>query len=259
MDLDVLQNLSQVYEEPYPHVVIHNALPENIYNELDATFPINAVQSIEAVEGITHKLNTHDIEQMKVPNIWQEFCAYHTSKAHVDNCINLFQNKIKKLLGEKMFDQIIQADIKPRRTYEDRNNDDTLITSECQLVVHKPLPEDMTTRSVHLDNPGEIYAGLLYMKPKADQSTGGDFVIHESKPVKKVKKRGGRPVDQRHHNPVKTIEYQPNTFVMFLNLPRSVHGVTPRLNAVLPRRSVNIIAEFNEYVTPQQMYYIQEQ
>ena len=43
-----------------------------------------------------------------------------------------------------------------------------------------------------------------------------------------------------------TITYKANTFCCFLNLPGSVHSVTPRTPMpTVERRSVNIIAEFN--------------
>ena len=48
-----------------------------------------------------------------------------------------------------------------------------------------------------------------------------------------------------HPKLVKTIKYKANTFVMFLNTDKSVHGVTPRTNAKMDRLSINIIAETN--------------
>ena len=258
MSLSVLQNLKTVYDKPYPHVVIENALPEKIYEELEQSFPLESVTSVPPVENVTHKLNTHDILESSIPNVWKEFCEYHTSKEHVHQCLDIFHNKLENTLGKQLLNDCLNQPILPRGIYEKRNSDPTFLTSECQLVVHKPLPDDQTTRTTHIDNPAEIYAGLLYMKPKNDLSQGGDFVIHDTKPIKKVRKRGGRPVDSSFENPVKTIPYQANTFVMFLNLSKSVHSVTKRKNAKLPRRSVNIIAEFNEYVTGEKMYSVQE-
>ena len=41
-----------------------------------------------------------------------------------------------------------------------------------------------------------------------------------------------------------------NTFVMFLNTNKSVHGVTPRENALHDRLSINIIAEAEKKLGP---------
>ena len=37
--LSVLQNLKKVNAKPYPHVIIENALDENIFNELKSKLP----------------------------------------------------------------------------------------------------------------------------------------------------------------------------------------------------------------------------
>ena len=37
--LSVLQNLKNVYSDPYPHIIIKNCLPEKIHNELLDTLP----------------------------------------------------------------------------------------------------------------------------------------------------------------------------------------------------------------------------
>ena len=113
-------------------------------------------------------------------------------------------------------------------------------------VVHEPVDQTGTTRTPHLDNPGEIYAGLLYMKKKNDTSTGGNFVLHETDKVNKVYNTLGRQVDEKLFNPVKEVEYKANTFCMFLNVNQSVHSVTPRINPTQRRRSINIIGEFNK-------------
>ena len=51
------------------------------------------------------------------------------------------------------------------------------IGSDCQTVMHKPV--DFSSRTPHIDNPREIYAGLLYMPYEDDKSTGGEFQLHK--------------------------------------------------------------------------------
>ena len=55
-----------------------------------------------------------------------------------------------------------------------------------------------------------------------------------------------------------TVSYKKNTFVMFANnSANAIHGVTPRANATLHRRSVNIIAEYSRR-SNKSMYSVQE-
>jgi hypothetical protein len=118
--------------------------------------------------------------------------------------------------------------------------------ADCQFVVHEPVDSSGTSRTPHVDNPVEIYAGLLYMRPRTDNSTGGNFTIHKTTgEIKEVNKSLGRQVDNDLHSPVKTVPYNRNTFCMFLNVKDSVHSVSPRLQPTQRRRSINIIGEFN--------------
>jgi hypothetical protein len=118
--------------------------------------------------------------------------------------------------------------------------------ADCQFVVHEPVDQTGTSRTPHVDNPVEIYAGLLYMRPRVDNSSGGNFSIHKTTgPITEVNKSLGRQIDDSLHSPVKQVPYQRNTFCMFLNVKDSVHSVTPRLQPEHRRRSINIIGEFN--------------
>ena len=51
MNLNVLQKGGTVHTTPYPHIIIEDALPEDVYNELERTFPENAVLSTEPFDG----------------------------------------------------------------------------------------------------------------------------------------------------------------------------------------------------------------
>jgi hypothetical protein len=120
------------------------------------------------------------------------------------------------------------------------------VWTDCQTVMHTPVRT--TTRSPHIDNPREIYAGLLYMPYSDDKSTGGEFQIYDSvADVQDVDMKKGRQIFEHDlGRVVKTIPYKANTFVMFLNnSANAIHGVTPRVDPNIHRRSVNIIAEYS--------------
>jgi hypothetical protein len=133
-----------------------------------------------------------------------------------------------------------------------------MIGTDCQTVMHSPI--DFSSRTPHIDNPREIYAGLLYMPYPNDDSTGGEFQIHRSVgQIKRVNEIGGREVGVENQGSiVKSVPYKRNTFVMFCNnSSNTVHSVSKRKNATLHRRSVNIIAEYNR-VAKKSMFKIEE-
>jgi hypothetical protein len=125
-------------------------------------------------------------------------------------------------------------------------------------VMHKPITET-TSRTPHIDNPMEMWAGLLYMPYKNDESVGGEFQLHKVKnKISKVNMSKGRQVFDEDLGPVvKTVPYKRNTFVMFANnSPNTVHSVSMRISPTAYRRSVNIIGEFKRGYA--KMYEVQE-
>ena len=127
-----------------------------------------------------------------------------------------------------------------------RDSNSGSYVTDCQFVIHEPVAETGTSRTPHLDNPVEIYAGLLYMRKITDTSAGGNFTIHEQTgTIQEVNKTLGRQVANNLHKPIKEVPYKANSFCMFLNVMGSIHSVTPRINPIEHRRSINIIGEYN--------------
>ena len=248
MTTSVLHKQPKLLMDPYPHIVIEDALPEDIYNQLEKEWPTQQLLSTEPFDnGICYRLKS---DQMLKPNVvsdsWRQFAEYHTSAK--------FYDEVKNIFGDFM-PNIVEADktISPRGW--DKGGDK--IGSDCQTVMHKPV--DFSSRTPHIDNPREIYAGLLYMPYEDDTSTGGDFQLHrQASTITEVNKNGGRAVGDKAGDIVKTVPYKRNTFVMFCNnSTNTIHSVSARKNAVRHRRSVNIIAEFNK-VARRSMFAVRE-
>lgn len=234
MNLSVLQKKPELVLEPYPHFVIEDALPQDVYEQLEKEWPEQQLLSTEPFDsGICYRLKADEmLKPGKVSNLWKKFTEYHTSIE--------FYKEMTKVFGE-LVPHVDDLTLSPRG--RDTGNDK--IGTDCQTVMHKPI--DFSSRTAHIDNPREIYAALLYMPYMDDKSTGGDFQIHETDAnITEVNKNGGREVNEKAGKVVKTVPYKPNTLVVFCNnSTRCVHSVSARKDAVLHRRSVNIIAEFN--------------
>ncbi len=246
MKLSVLQNKPQLILDPYPHFVIENALPQDVYDRLEQEWPGEQLLSTEPFDsGICYRLKADEmLKPGKVSNLWKEFTEYHTSMA--------FYNQMLEVFGD-FIPYVEDLTLGPRGW--DKGNDK--IGTDCQTVMHKPI--DFSSRTAHIDNPREIYAALLYMPYKDDKSTGGDFQIHKTEQdIKEVNKNGGREVNEKAGTIYKTVPYKANTLVVFCNnSAKCVHSVSARKDAVMHRRSVNIIAEFNK-VAKRKMFEIKE-
>jgi hypothetical protein len=82
-------------------------------------------------------------------------------------------------------------------------------------------------RRGHLDLPNRLYSGLFYMRGADDATPGGDLEL--------LRWKTGTPVDvTRYQIPddelavARTVPYAANVFVLFVNSPHALHGVTPR-------------------------------
>lgn len=250
----LLQKKPIVQNDPYPHVVIEDALPWDLYEKLEESFPETLILQKQNAydEGICYRLKANALldQSLPIPKIWKEFTEYHTSAEWFNEVNDLFKDHMPTILKKKFTESDLGA-----RGWADKSKN---IWTDCQAVMHKPI-EEKTTRTPHIDNPMEMWAGLLYMPYKDDQSTGGEFQIYSTKnDVVEVNKKAGRQIyDKDLGQPVKTIPYKRNVFVMFANnSPNTAHGVSLRKNAKHYRRSVNIIGEFKRgYAT---MYNVQE-
>ena len=240
-NLSVIQNVKDVYTNPYPYVCVEEALPENLYKELEETFPEELVTSTSPHDGgITYRYKCKEANHKPIPAIWQDFFAYHTSPEYFKACLNLFAPVIESNYNQ--YKNLLDAD---NITVRDVDNSGQYVT-DCQFVVHEPVDQTGTSRTPHVDNPVEIYAGLLYMRKLNDISEGGNFTIHEQTGnIEQVNKSLGRQVEDNIHKPIREVPYKANSFCMFLNVMGSIHSVTPRINPTERRRSINIIGEFN--------------
>jgi hypothetical protein len=99
-----------------------------------------------------------------VASVWQDFFEAHTSQKYYKKVLDIFKDDLPNI--EWFRNQQVSV----------RNSSTTdQVVTETQFVVHNPIKE--TTRTDHLDNPMEIYAGLFYMRRPEDTAEGGDFVI----------------------------------------------------------------------------------
>jgi hypothetical protein len=250
MNLSVIQNISTVEYYPYPYVIVEDALPNKLYNELHNSFPDKLLleQPAEDIDYVTGKpicyryKSSKAAQEQVIPNIWKDFFEYHTSAEYFRACARLFEKPIIEYYSAEFYENLLSDPVGVRKLRKGP------LVTDCQFVLHEALGETSTTKVPHMDNSKEIYAGLLYMKHHDDKSTGGDFVVHEvdTNNDQWFNPQGGRNVLDGFHRPYNVVPYKQNMFTMFLNVFNSIHSVTPRKNAVERRYSINIIGEFKD-------------
>lgn len=207
----LLDRVGKVETDPFPHVVIENALEENYYKRLLETRP-KPHEILRGRElGPNQRLDLPtDLATTILSPIWRSFCIHHSSPRFADKAFNLFGVRPEKY------------------------------TIRCQPGLNTPSPGLSRVRGPHLDNPRELMAGLFYMPT----DEGGDLEIYRWRDGPR-KFHGKLEVEDSCVELVKTIKYSPNTYVMFLNTENSLHGVTPRKSDQF-RNLVNICIDVPE-------------
>ena len=238
----VLQNKRDIKFkfDKFPYIIIDNALPKSLYDELNDNFPKyeKIIGNNEYKENFAYRYNAYNsIRDNEISDEWKNFIKYHTSYEFLEEFYEIFGGAIKKIYKvekERLFNK---DNIGVR--FENKNH----FNLDCQFVINTPTSGETKVIEPHLDNPVEFYAALLYMKEDDDISKGGNLTTYTFKD--KPSFYGKSRVREENVNLIEEIEYKQNRLVMFLNSPYSIHGVTKRSKTNFYRKYMNIIGEFN--------------
>lgn len=231
--------------QPFPHVVVRDALHDGVCDALIRAFPplshitgrrrwaSNQRFSYSAREALT---------DAELPAIWQEMVRLHTSQQFLDEFLALFAPAIRShypdLAARFDWPEQPRAGVRQVDTFE---TSDVLL--DAQICVNTPVQgRASSVRRGHVDRIDKLFAGLFYLRTPADDSAGGDLEIY------RFREGGDRHfndkyIDDRWIEVAHTVRYERNVLVLFLNGPWALHGVTPRSPTPTPRCFFNLVGE----------------
>ena len=260
MNLDVLGHVvdavrngrARIDRTPFPHLVVENVLPTDVYATLDEAFPsIEYVADVpvgEEIQSNTTYLRTSDrtLEDETLSPLWREFVETNTGRNVFEHAIELFGADIAERHPtlEANFGKPLAAFTTARRSgkgdSEANRRADLMI--DCQFGVNTPVQEMGAPRGPHVDRGAKLFSALLYLRDEKDESTGGEYELFRLRgkpfPRNKMKK-----VPERYIESVKKVPYRTNSLVMWMNTPDAVHAVHPRSITPFPRRYIAISGE----------------
>ena len=250
-------NKQDIQNEPYPYIVIKNALDINIFEQLQKEYP-----NIDVIINHREKKDTwYDyptclaLHNPQVSPLWKEFLAYHTSNAFYQEIVDLFDIELRKtypeiktILGKEWGD--LTTSMRLPGAASNKQNYETDLSLETQFYVNF-TQKVRTIRGPHIDRPTELYAALLYFREENDDSIGGDLQVNSAKqPIALYPNANSVKVDclpmeisDDKVDVVNTIKYEPNTMVLFLNTNKSIHAVSQRSPTIIPRKHINFTAD----------------
>jgi hypothetical protein len=232
---------ADIVREPFPHVVFHEPLDPRLCDCLIEEFP-----SLDAVSGgrpyrSNELLVYHASRELQDPELtplWREMIATHLSQEFIGQLLALFSEPIRETYPS-LFKRLgpphtPRAGIRHVDTFE---HTDVLL--EAQAALNTPVTvQRSAVRGAHLDNPNKLVIGLYYLRHPEDDTSGGDLEFYRYTTP--------HPEFQGHELPrdfvetVKTVPYESNVLVLFLNTIDSLHGVTPREPTPWTRMFLNL-------------------
>lgn len=242
---------SNIVLDPQPYIYSTEALDPEYFAELAASYP-----SLETIAGPGPLDNNRAylrqarevIDDPEMPAIWRDFFAYHTSEAFFREMMAFWQTALVHAYPtlDTMFGKPVEAvsvGLRHRGKEKTDANKSADVMMDCQFGVNSPVREKTAVRGPHVDDTHKLYAGLLYFRLPEDKTEGGDLVLYRAKNGRRYYQDGRRDIPERFVEPYRVVPYRANTLVMYLNTPRSIHGVSPRAVTPAYRRYVNLQCE----------------
>ena len=249
MNLSLLQNFkaNNFFLDPFPHIVIENALPEKLYNELSETYPTNKFNYTNQNNAIL-SINFEEIQKdNEISDLWKNFALFHQGGHESENfCPQVFDIFAKNIVDTfpnffKNKEELYNLKVAPL----EKDNADIFLFSylSCNSPVTKkspPIKSNGSVLDIHPDSPNKFISALFYMKDKND-TAGGDLILHNwrinlpfflKKIILAKRKNFLNNIIKKFQflfiGDRKKIQYSSNTLVMWLGSIDAIHSVTAR-------------------------------
>lgn len=251
-DYNLLANVmpEDVVLDPFPHVVVRNPLPASLAQSLTAEYPPDEVMlraDTAALSGSNKRANIYAVDvasSSQVSPLWKSFIAEQSSPRFFAHAMRVFGPAVREHypeLADRYGDQLERARVglRSQERYEDHD-----VLLDAGVSINTPVSSIPTTvRTAHLDLPTKLFTGLYYLRPPEDQKTrGGSLALCRFREGTS-KKLWRYDVDSSCVERAKTIPYENNVLVVFLNTMGSLHEVTPREHTKHTRKFVNLVVE----------------
>lgn len=233
-----------VRTDPFPHLVVTDALPTEVFESLRASTGafMAAVASRYKGPNRYHRLSASELRSGLcgvLPRCWEDFIETHVGPGFFHRALALFGSHLDaaRAVIEPLVGQTLeQCTVAPR--FEGTGE----VQLDCQYVHVSPALEPASPLGPHLDREVALWGGLLYLGERS--GGGGDLELCRFRSPDQRAYWRDRSIARANVMVEKVIPAAPNTFVLFLNSPDSVHGVTPRLAGGGGRDLINFVCEF---------------
>ncbi|MEU7998858.1 hypothetical protein AB0B83_26500 [Micromonospora sp. NPDC049060] len=259
----ILANVTKddIRRDPFPHIVVENALPEDLYQALSTTMPTAEHIAEHIGKPITSNerynyMSQHMFTDDSVSQVWKDFARYHCSAEFYHQVLDLFYQDI--IAANPDAEKRIGASLHELRV--GRRNADTFethdILMDCTAVINSAVTgRPSAYRGPHVDKPYKLFGGLFYMRLPEDDADGGDLLLYryrsEDHKFHTSRSEYGDnrfDIDPSFVEEVATIPYRSNTLLMFPINRLALHGVSVRSVTNHQRRFTALVGDLQHHL-----------
>ncbi|MGO4460526.1 hypothetical protein AB4039_25055 [Streptomyces sp. M-16] len=244
-----------IRRDPFPHIVIRDALPQDLYDALSASMPTAEYIGTRIGKEITSNerynyMSEHILQDEEMARVWKDFVTYHASPGFYAEFLDLFRDDLLANLpdAEKQCGPLRDLRV-GRRNRDGFGTHDILM--DCTAVINSAVTgRPSAYRGPHVDKPHKLFGGLFYMRQTQDDADGGDLVLYKyregaHKFTTSASEYGDNrfDIDPKYVEEVTTVPYRSNTLVMYPINPLALHGVSVRSLTPHQRRFVALVGD----------------
>ena len=231
-----------IARDPFPYLVIENALDEALCARLIAEYPSLDILAQGEEPGSNRRFSypAHlALANKRVSATWKSIVRTHLTRAFWKEIAACFGDEIRRLYPaiEREAGPLEGLSVGVRG--RDKRRD---ILLDAQICANAPVSGPPSPcRPAHVDSPRKLFSGLFYLRQEDDRSVGGDLELLKAK----------RPdfhstsyeVDAASCEAVRTIANASNVLVFYINSPVALHGTNLRAAAPSTRMLFNLVGE----------------
>ena len=242
-------SMAELVTDPYPHLVLENALPAEIADTLLAAMPPIEVftRNRRVRSNYRFPLPSHiALADSRVSEEWKE--AQRQCNAALPSLLSHFIHRFRRDILQAFpdfssrFAALEDLRVVPRAKRWRRRDE---IGMDAQMVINSPaLIGGTSVRGPHIDAPNKLISALLYLRAPHDDSTGGDLQLcaPNTDCVRFDRWNAALP---GHVRVARTYPYRHNLLILPLSMPTAVHGVSPRGATAHPRYHLHLVGEMS--------------
>jgi hypothetical protein len=234
---------ADIRTDPYPHIVVDDALPAEVYARLRATLPDSDRIGWVGEKPSNIRLPFSAVRILadaRMDAAWRAFAEAHASMAFVVRVLDLFADHWPAIDPPPAAIRAMDWGL-----LDDPETTDAMLKVDARIELNTAVHgRPSAVRAGHVDTPNRLFSGLFYCRAQDDPTPGGDLELYRWRGAPRDVARF--QVGAEEIEAVATVPYAANRLVLFPNHAHALHGVTPRPPTPHERAYVFLTAEVAE-------------